>query len=70
MAGLTSTGTWNSSDRSKANLIISLASSGLPGSSTGTLASLAMSLESCSVWDEWGPGSSQEIMTSPPILPI
>jgi len=59
-----------SSERMNASAIMRRASSGEEGSKTGTLAKCAKRRESCSVWEEWGPGSSQEMMTIPPTMPV
>ena len=69
VVGRSMTGTWKASDIWKANPVISRASAGEEGSSTGTLACTAIRRESCSVWEEWGPGSSALITTKPPTVP-
>ena len=46
------------------------ASSGEDGSSTGIFAKRPNRRVSCSVCDEWGPGSSAQMMTKPPFTPM
>ena len=50
--------------------INSMACAGEAGSRTGTFAIIAISRLSCSVWEEWGPGSSALMTRNPPITPV
>ena len=58
VVGRTMTGVPWRSDSSNASLIMAKPSSGVGGSSTGTLAKSPKRRVSCSVCDEMGPGSS------------
>jgi hypothetical protein len=70
VVGRIMTGVSNSSEIWKPSCTISLASWGLEGSKTGTLAIMAIIRLSCSVWELCGPGSSAEMTRNPPFTPV
>jgi hypothetical protein len=70
VVGRSITGTRNASDIAKAGATSSMASRGDTGSRTGTFAIAAIRRLSCSVWEEWGPGSSAETTRKPPATPV
>ena len=69
VVGRSMTGISNASESWYPRAISSRACAGESGSSTGTLAAMAMSRLSCSVWEECGPGSSAEMTRKPPFTP-